>query len=235
MTKEKVKLFLNKLSRYRLLLHLAGMALVVLLLFLGLRWWLLIYTHHGEGIEVPDFYGMDYRDAIDTAEELGLRITVNDSTYINPREMPAGCIVVQSPTKGMNVKEGRMIYVTINSLNIPRVKIPNLIENSSYREAQARLRQLEFRLLPPKLIDGEKDWVYGILLDGRNVQNGQQVARESQLTLVIGNGAYEDEDDDYIDDDDFTVGDSLSGDATPEQPAEDAVDDFEPVSMDDFE
>ncbi len=195
---------LKKFASWHLWLNLLGMVLVVLLLFVGLKWWLLSYTHHGEGIEVPDLYGKDYRDAIDIVEELGLRITVNDSTYINPREMPAGCIVVQSPAKGMCVKEGRMIYVTINSLNIPRVKIPDLIDNSSYREAQARLRQLEFRLLPPKLIDGEKDWVYGILMDGRDVVAGQMVARESQLTLVIGNGAY----DSYggFDDDDYTFG-----------------------------
>ena len=189
--------FFRKLGSRIIWLNLLAMAVVVLLLFFGLQWWLLRYTHHGEGIEVPDLYGMDYRKAMDQLGEQGLRIMASDSTYL--KEMPAGCIVVQSPAKGMQVKEGRTVYVTINSLTIPRVRIPDLVDNCSYREAQARLQQLEFRLTQPKLIDGEKDWVYGIKLGDRNLRVGELIARESVLTLVIGNGAYGD---DYEDDDD---------------------------------
>ena len=155
------------------------------------------YTHHGEAIEVPDLYGKNYLEAKDAVAELGLRIEVNDSTYI--KEMPAGSIVVQSPEKGLNVKEGRIIYVTINSLTIPRVRIPDLVDNCSYREAIARLQALDLRVLPPKLIDGEKDWVYGVKLDGRDLHAGDMVARESQIVLVIGNGSWNDfGDEDYF-------------------------------------
>ena len=139
--------------------------------------------------------------------------------------MPAGSIVVQSPAKGMAVKEGRTIYVTINSLTIPRVRIPDLIDNCSYREAQARLQQLEFRLLPPKLIDGEKDWVYGIQWEGHNVKAGDMIARESALTLVIGNGAYEEDDaGEYFDDEEGYDGYDYGGDD---------IDDFLPVDLND--
>ena len=88
----------------------------------------------------------------------------------------------------MEVKKGRVIYVTINSLTMPCERIPDLIDNCSYREAQARLKSLGFVLLAPKLIDGEKDWVYGIQFRGRNLVAGDGVPRESELTLVIGNG-----------------------------------------------
>lgn len=192
-----IKAFFRKFASWHLWLNLLGMVAVLVLLFFGLKWWLNSYTHHGEGIEVPDFYGMDYRKAIEEADELGLHLVANDSTYI--REMRGGCIVVQSPVKGMNVKEGRTIYVTINSLTVPRVRIPDLIDNSSYREAQARLQALDFHILPPKLIDGEKDWVYGIQLGGRNLSAGDMVARESQLTLIIGNGAFGEQYDEYLD------------------------------------
>ena len=86
------------------------------------------------------------------------------------------------------MKEGRIVYVTINSLTMPRVAIPDLIDNCSYREAQAKLQALEFKLTEPKLIDGDKDWVYGIQCNGKNVITGDLIARESTLTLVIGNG-----------------------------------------------
>ncbi len=217
----KAKEFFKKFASWTLWLNLLGMVLFVVLLLFGLKWWMGYYTHHGEQIEVPDLYGMDYREATSLVEERGLQIVVNDSTYI--KEMPAGCVVVQSPVKGMNVKEGRMVYVTINSLTIPRVRIPDIVDNCGYREAQARLQALEFRVMPPKLIDGEKDLVYGILMDGRNVRAGDMVARESQLTLIIGNGAYGDDAYGDFDDDEEYIPTTESQDADAD------VDDFEPV------
>lgn len=220
----KVKDFFKKFTSWMLWLNLLGMVLFVVLLLFGVKWWLGYYTHHGEQIEVPDLYSMDYRDATALVEERGLQIVVNDSTYI--KELPAGCVVVQSPAKGMSVKEGRMIYVTINSLTIPRVRIPDIVDNCGYREAQARLQALEFRVMPPKLIDGEKDLVYGILMDGRNVRAGDMVARESQLTLIIGNGAYGDDAyGDFEDDEEFIPSDESEEDAAGE-------DDFESVDDD---
>ncbi len=192
----KVNKILKKFASWHLWLNLLGMVALVALLSVGLKWWLLKYTRHGQSIEVPDLYGKDYREARSMVEDMGLRIEANDSTYI--KEMPAGSIVVQSPAKGMGVKEGRIIYVTINSLTIPRVRIPDIVDNCSYRVAIARLQALDLRLLPPQLIDGEKDWVYGIKMDGRDIHVGDMVARESQLTLVIGNGSW-----DEVPDEDF--------------------------------
>ena len=93
----------------------------------------------------------------------------------------------------MKVKSGRIVYVTINSLTMPCEKIPDLIDNCSYREAEARLKSLGFELLAPKTIDGEKDWVYGIQYRGRNLVAGEGVPRGSELTLVIGNGLVSEE------------------------------------------
>ena len=168
------------------LLNFVAMGIVVLLLMVGLTWGLNAYTHHGEAIVVPDLKGKNYTDAIRMADAQGLVVVANDSTYI--KEMAAGCVVLQQPTAGSNVKEGHTIYVTINSYTLPRVEIPDLIDNSSYREAQAKLQALDFVVLPPKLVEGEKDWVYGIQCDGRNLSTGDMVAKESHLTLVIGNG-----------------------------------------------
>ena len=233
--KMKAKWFFGKFASWHLWLNLLGMVLVLVLLFLGLKWWLSSYTHHGEGIEVPDFYGMDYHKASRLAESNGLVLQVNDSTYI--KDMPAGSVVVQMPTKGMNVKEGRVIYVTINSLTVPRVKIPDLIGNSSYRDAQLTLQRLDFHLLPPKLIDGEKDWVYGIECDGRSLHTGDMVARESQLTLVIGNGAFNQRH--YYGDDDSFSSEFDDLPASEEESTgnsnESTEDTFEVVTDEDFE
>ena len=60
------------------------------------------------------------------------------------------------------------------------------------------LQAIGFKLLPPKRIIGERDWVYGILCRGRRLNTGEHVSIDSPLTLLIGNGQYgEDDDIDY--------------------------------------
>ncbi len=73
-------------------------------------------------------------------------------------------------------------------------------------------------------------------MDGRNVRAGDMVARESQLTLVIGNGAYgEDFSDEYFNGDEeeeeFSTMPTEHSEGTEELPAEDDVDDFLPVDL----
>lgn len=58
---------------------------------------------------------------------------------------------------------------------------------------------LGFKLLPPQMVEGEKDWVYGILCKGRRVSAGDHVSIDSPLTLMIGSGQYDvGEEIDYI-------------------------------------
>jgi hypothetical protein len=130
--------------------------------------------------------------------ENGLNSMVTDSGF--NKRLPANCILAQSPGEGTMVKEGHMIYVTVNSPSSPSFAIPDVIDNSSYREAEAKLTALGFKLLPPKVVMGEKDWVYGILSRGRRVSTGDMVSIDSPLTLMIGSGTYDQEDEelDYV-------------------------------------
>ena len=190
------------------IVNLVAMLVVAVALFFGVKWWLGYYTHHGEGIEVPDLYGMTHQTALHRLDSVGLLVVANDSFYVEG--LPAGAIVQQNPAPGMKVKSGRIIYVTVNSLTMPCERIPDLIDNCSYREAEARLKSLGFSVLAPRLIDGEKDWVYGIQYRGRNLMNGDAVPIGSELTLVIGNNATSEELDleDFGDDEDITGDDS---------------------------
>lgn len=180
-----------------LLGHLLAMLLVVIALVIGVKYGLDWYTHHGEGIEVAKVEGMLYKNAYSLMTEDGLNIVVSDSGY--NKQLPADCILSQNPGPGTKVKSGHTIYVTVNSPSSPSFAIPDVVDNSSYREAEAKLMALGFKLLPPKLVEGEKDWVYGILCRGRRVSTGDHVSIESPLTLMIGSGTYDsDEEIDYI-------------------------------------
>ena len=58
---------------------------------------------------------------------------------------------------------------------------------------------LGFKLTPPQEVAGEKDWVYGVLCRGRRVASGDRVSIDNPLTLMIGSGEYDsDEEIDYI-------------------------------------
>lgn len=172
------------------------MALVVLALCLGVKYGLEAYTHHGEGIKVPKLVNMTYVNARLLLAEQGLELMVSDSGY--NKRLPADCILAQSPGEGMEVKAGHVVYVTVNSPSSPTFAIPDIVDNSSYREAEAKLMALGFRLLPAKRVTGERDWVYGILSRGRRLNTGDHVSIDTPLTLLIGNGQYgEDEDIDY--------------------------------------
>ena len=181
-----VKVFFGKFVSGYLWGHLLAMALVIVGLCFGVKYGLAIYTHHGEGIALPNLRGMSYAKAIEMMEEQGIYVVANDTGY--NKKMEAGCVLMQTPGAGTKVKEGRTIFVTINSTSSPAVKIPDIIDNSSFREAQAKLTALGFRLLEPKVIDGERDWVYDVQAGGRSLQQGDMVPIETPLTLVIGNG-----------------------------------------------
>ena len=171
--------------------NLLVMALVTVLLFIGLWIWLGRYTHHGEEIIVPNVEGKLIGDVEYSLEMLNLKAVVIDSTY--DHSQPSGAIMVQQPKAGSKVKSGREIYLTINSKASPMVALPDIADNCSLREAQDRLRQLGFRIGPVEQTDGDKDWVYGVKCQGRNVVAGERVPADAVITLIVGSGSEEEE------------------------------------------
>jgi len=214
----KTKEFFGKFCSKFLFWNLIAMALVVILLVVGVNYGLDWYTHHGESIRVPNIEGMRITKAREMMEECGLEIVVTDSGY--NRRLPADCVLTQSPGAGLTVKSGHTIYVTINSSNSPSVAIPDVVDNCSYREAEAKLISLGFKVLPPQYVTGEKDWVYGVSCNGRKVSTGERISIEQPLTLLVGSGQ-------YGADEELNV---IGGDDAMMQSGNGEVDDFEEVT-----
>lgn len=193
----EAKEFFGKFASGFLWGNILAMVLVVVALAFGVKYGLDVYTHHGEGIVVPKIEGMVYDKARTLMVERGLNIMVTDSGY--NKRLPANSILIQNPGPGMKVKQGHTIYVTVNSPSSPSFAIPDLVDNSSFREAEAKLTAIGFKLTPPQQVEGEKDWVYGILCRGRRVSTGDRISIDSPLTLLVGNGHYGAEEEiDYI-------------------------------------
>lgn len=180
------KEFFNKLMSRYLWGNIAAMLGVVILMCAGVKFGIDIYTHHGEAISVPDIKHKKFADAEHILNELGLQIVVTDTGYV--KTLPPDCVLEQNPAPGEKVKSGHVIYVTINSSHSPTLAIPDVIDNSSYREAKAKLIAMGFKIGEPKFVSGEKDWVYGILVGGQSVSAGDRVPVDARLTILVGDG-----------------------------------------------
>jgi len=165
-------------------LNLIAMPIFVIAVIFGVLHWLDIYTLHGESIIVPNVNGLPLKQAEVEFKKKELKFVVVDSNYV--KGMIAGAILDQKPIGGAKVKKGRTVYLTINTDEVPKVAIPDIIDNSSYRQAEARLRALGFKLTEPEYIEGEKDWIYGIEYNGKELTSGEKIPREAVLTLCVG-------------------------------------------------
>ena len=165
-------------------LNLIAMPIVVVAVIIGVLNWLDEYTHHGQSIIVPNVKGLPIKQAENEFGKKNLKVAVVDSNFV--KGMPAGAVLEQKPEGGAKVKTGRTIYLTINTAEMPKVTIPDIIDNSSYRQAEARLRALGFKLTTPEYISGEKDWVYGVKYQDKELLSGEKIPREAVLTLCIG-------------------------------------------------
>lgn len=167
-------------------LNLLAMVAVVAGLIFGVLKGIDIYTRHGQAVVVPDVKGASLTDARRIFSDRGLVCVVSDSTYV--KERPAGCILDYHPAAGQKVKEGRIVYLTVNTLQVPLYDVPDVADNSSVRQAEARLLAAGFKIAGIEQKAGEKDWVYDVKYNGRVLGMGEQVPVGASLVLVIGDG-----------------------------------------------
>lgn len=166
--------------------NIIAMVVAIIVVLFGVLKGLDIYTHHGDAVVVPNVKGMGVAEAEKMFRNRGLNCVVSDSNYV--KTMPAGCILDYNPAAGHKVKEGRIIYLTINSLNIPLQSVPDVADNSSLRQAEARLLAVGFKLAEIQYVPGEKDWVYGVKYKDRQLTTGEKVPVGASLTLMVGGG-----------------------------------------------
>ena len=164
MKKKKIP---TKWSGRAVWINLFAMLLVVIGVFIGLWFSLDNYTMHNIEVTVPNVKGMKLYQAKKAIEQQGLFAVVADSGY--NKTFPAGTVLEQIPANDKKVKPGREIYLTINTTRTPTLQLPDIPDNSSLREAQARLKAMGIKLSPCEYVDGEKDWVYGVKYRGKNI------------------------------------------------------------------
>ena len=194
----KTSEFFGKLRSSYLWGNIAAMAVVLVLACWGVQLALDIYTHHGEEVIIPNVKHKSFEDARHIMENAGLEVVVTDTGYV--KALGPDCILEQSPAAGEKVKTGHIIYVTVNATHSPTISLPDVIDNSSLRDAMAKLTSMGFKLTQPEFVTGEKDWVYGSVADGKPRQTGDKISVDTPVTIQVGNGQVGSSDDiDFVD------------------------------------
>lgn len=167
-------------------LNIVAMVVVGIGFIFGVLEWLDVYTRHGETVTVPNVREMTVEEAEKAFRQEGLVCVISDTRYV--KNLAAGIVLDMKPNAGEKVKEGRTIYLTINTREVPLRAVPDVADNSSFRQAEAKLQSVGFKLTEVQLIPGEKDWVYGVKYQDRELSAGEKVPVGTALTLIVGDG-----------------------------------------------
>jgi beta-lactam-binding protein with PASTA domain len=163
-------------------------AIVILgiLVFLVLQW-LNIYTRHGKQVTVPDVKGMQVEQAAPFFKQQTLQYVVVDSMYA--KNKAAGSILETVPPVGTSVKEGRTIYLTINSHTAHLLTVPP-VADMSQRQASAILLSLGFESVRIKSVPGKyKVLVVGLeTAYGQSLNAGSPIPANTNLVLLVNSG-----------------------------------------------
>lgn len=178
--------YLQRLKRYPLLCNLLLIVAAIALLALAAHGVMQLGTRHGARRTVPDFAGIPLDRALRLAAENDLELTVNDSLFVPAYE--GGIVLDQLPEKGVEVKPGRTVYVTINSFRQKMVPVP-YVAGRSLRQAKNMLEigGLEIAELVYRP-DIATNYVLEEFLDGKPVLAASRMEAEmgSGVTLYVG-------------------------------------------------
>ena len=178
--------FFKKLIKDALVVNILLIFTVTLTLIYGTLKWLDSYTNHNQVVMVPDVKGLKLSDAIPFFESNGLRYNIIDSVYSNT--VAPGAIVEMTPSAGSKVKDGRIVFITLNASTSQLAAIPE-VEDLSFRQAYALLRAQGFEMIEIEYIPGDfKDLAVCVERNGSVLEKGTRVPIYSLLVLKVSNG-----------------------------------------------
>ena len=146
-----------------------------------------ISTNHSETLTVPDITGI-HVDELDYYLSLrNLRYEISeDSGYSS--KIPPLTVLKQFPMPYAQVKEFRKIYLTLNSMTPPVVKMPDLT-NGSLKNALMILNNYDLKFGKTKYV---ADLAFNAVLiqkmNGEEIIPGTKIPKGSVIDLTVGDG-----------------------------------------------
>jgi len=171
-----------------IIINLAIFAVLIFLIFFGLKVFLKSYTKHGESVKVPQIIDLTTEEGVSLLESQGFKYKVIDTVFDNRYDKNR--IVEQTPIAGSDVKKGRKIYIKINSTEDQMVKIPAIIDEQ-IRDAYNKIYNSGLKIR--KITYQEEDSmsiksvnrVLAIRLKGITMKEGDKIKKNSEIDLVL--------------------------------------------------
>ena len=160
-----------------------ALGLVITLSFFYI--YLPVVTNHGESITVPDLGGVSVDELQEFLVERDLRFEVVDSVY--SAELPPLTVTRQFPKPGSKVKQKRKIFISLNSINPPSTRMPDL-RDKTLKNAELILKSYE--LVPGKILYKPDPFrnVIDQLYNDEPIEPNTPLAKGSVIDIVRGDG-----------------------------------------------
>lgn len=147
-------------------------------------------TEHGMVITVPDLEHLPVSEAKRVLEQKELRLEIKDTVYSEKHD--PGTVITQNPKPNSEVKRNRRVYITLNSGNVPKVKITNeilakLVKND-VNDVQEQVKYLGFKVAVLYTNHPYKDYVLQSRVGSKDIEVGQSIEKGTTITLIVGNG-----------------------------------------------
>ena len=167
-------------------------ALVIALVLLTF-YFIGIYTGDNESnLEVPKVVNMRIDKAKKALEEEGLRYEIIDSVYSNAYKRMA--VTEQDPAAGSEVKPNRKIYLIINSMSKPQVKMPRLV-NKSFNLAKVLIKNSGLKL--GEVTETYSELGNGFVIEqsykGKPVEMNDMIEKGSTIDLLVSKNTEDEE------------------------------------------
>ena len=180
---EKLMEFFKK---HPIIKTLVQMVIVFFLLIAITLYGLKLYTRHGKAVLVPDVKAMALPDALRILDREGFRYDIIDSLFVD--EAVPGTIVEQTPAGGSKVKEGRIVYLSINAYSPRMITCPK-VADMSMRQALLSLESRGLTDIKVQEVPSEyPDLALGLQYRGETLEAGDKIPAGSTVTLLVGNG-----------------------------------------------
>ena len=144
-------------------------------------------TDHGDFVKVPDLKGKTLDSVAIELDKIDLKYIILDSGNYNPN-YKIFSVLDQQPKFNSKVKQGRKIYLTINSSDFKMLEIPNVIR-TTIRQARKSLESLGFIIGEIEYVDDiGKDEVISFSFEGKDLSPGDTLKKTSVIDFKLGNG-----------------------------------------------
>ena len=149
--------------------------------------WLNLYTRHGQKLELPDYTGFQYADALKDAGDKSFRMAVTDSIHVVGKN--GGEILQQNPEPFSKVKENRTIYVTVTKHSADQISIERLpvLYGKNYERKKRELFQsfeIKCRIAGRQYDPGQPDHILAVIYEGETIIDSR--ARKKDVMIAKG-------------------------------------------------